>query len=186
MDPALEHDVRLDLAEEVIARGGEVPLKATGFSMGHTIRHGEWIVVRRVAPDLIRPGDIVLHRIPSTFVAHRVIRRWRDGGDLCFLTKGDGHLTPDRPLRGADVVARVLGVRRGGRVVRFDGRWGRLIATLLLWHSLALWGLFRACRPNARIGPSRDSGRNGIRRLLLLPQALLVRLWNRTAHRTRD
>ena len=181
MNPALQRDVNLDLLQEVIARGEEVPLKAFGLSMGHTIRNGEWILVQRADPEHIRAGDVVLYRIPSTFVAHRVIRRWRDHGEIFFQTKGDGHFAPDIPLRGAEVIARVLGVRGATGTTRFDSPRGRVLAKLLLWHSLAVWRLYRVFRPDPRRGtPSRNRIR-WIRRVLLLPQAFLIRLWNRTS-----
>lgn len=191
MNSAPQPDVRLDLVQEVIARGEEVPLKAHGLSMGHTVRDGEWILVQRVAPEQIRVGEIVLYRIPTTFVAHRVIRRWRDHGDLFFQTKGDGHLSCDPPLRGTDVVARVVGVRRGNGVRQRDQREGLALSKLLLWHSLALWYLYRLFRPLMRLTPAgrggpANAGSRWARRLLLMPQALLVRLWNRTTQHAPD
>lgn len=183
MDPALQHDVRFTLVREVIARGQEVPLKTSGLSMGHTVHHGEWILVQQTDPEQIRTGDIVLYQIPATFVAHRVIRRWRDHGECFFLTKGDGHFASDSPLHGTDIIARVLGVRRGERVLRFDSPQGRVLATLLLWHSLAVWRLYRVFNRTPRLSTHPSTSTRWVRRVLFLPQGLLIRLWNRTAHR---
>jgi len=178
MNPTLQHDVSLDLVQEVIARGEEVPLKAFGLSMGHTIHNGEWILVQRADPEQIRAGDIVLYRIPTTFVAHRVIRRWRDHGELFFQTKGDGHFSSDSPpLRGTDVIARVLGA---AGVVRFDSTRGRVLAKLLLWHSLAVGRLYNFFRQTPHPGAPPGNSIRWIRHALLLPQGLLIRLWNRT------
>jgi hypothetical protein len=118
-------------------------------------------------------------------VAHRVIRRWRDHGELFFRTKGDGHFACDSPLRGKDVIARVLGVRRGERVVRFDGQKGRVFSRLLLCHSLAVWYLYLLSGRWTRLIRLRGMGPQGsgirlVRRVVLLPQGLLIRLWNRT------
>ena len=180
MNPVLQRDISFDLVQDVIARGEEVPLKASGLSMGHTIHNGEWILVQRVDPEQIRAGDIVLYRIPATFVAHRVVRRWRDHGELFFQTKGDGHFACDSPLSGTDVIARVLGVRWVAGVVRFDSPWGRVLAKILLWHSLVVWCLYRIFRRMPRLGTRPGNGIRWIRRMLLLPQGFLVRLWKRT------
>jgi hypothetical protein len=183
MDEALQRDICLDLVQEVIARGGEIPIQASGLSMGHTLLSGEWILVQRVDPAHIRTGDIVLYRIPSTFVAHRVIRRWLDRGEPSFLTKGDGLVAPDKPLRGADIIARVIGVRRDSGELRFDTPRGCVLTRLLLWHSLAAWRLARffrpAPRPRSRPGPLR----RGLYALLMLPQDLLGKLWYRDRRR---
>ena len=181
MDPTLQHEISFDLVQDVIARGEEVPLKTSGLSMGHTVHNGEWILVQRTDPKQIRVGDIILYRIPATFVAHRVVRRWRDQGELFFQTKGDGHFACDSPMRGTDVIARVVGVCGVAGVLRFDSLRGRALSKLLLWHSLAIWRLCRIFRQTPRFRHPPGAGSRWVRRILLLPQELLVRLWNRTA-----
>ena len=179
MDPAVDNAVCLDLVQEVIARGGEVPLKAAGLSMGRTLLHGDWVLVRQVAPTDIRTGDIVIQRLPNVFVAHRVIRIWADHDGRYVLTKGDGLVPPDRPLCDKDIVARVHGIRRGSTEVRFDTRRGRLVARLLAWYSMTAWRVARGLRsskPRTRPGPIR----RGFHFVLLLPQALLARLGHRS------
>ena len=149
MDPHLRHVTTMQLVEECLSRQAEIPLKASGLSMGRTIRSGEWIVARRVEPCSVTPGDIVLFRLKDTFVAHRVLRRRRDGEGFRFTTKGDGHLCADAPIAGLDIVAKVMGVRRAGNLCRFDTPMGRLGTALLLASSWAVWSCVVVLRPAA-------------------------------------
>jgi hypothetical protein len=187
MDPTIQRAVCLELVREVLERGEEMPLLAHGLSMGHTVSDGEWVVARRLEPAGVRPGDIVLHPVGTTFVAHRGIRCWQQNGERYVLTKGDGHFAADTPVRAADLAGRVVGIRRGGRVLRLDSRAGRLFSRLLLAHSLAVWRLHRLVRRSrgtqaAPRPPVRRRPR--LRAALLLPQKALVGLWNRLARRS--
>jgi len=84
--------------------------RITGPSMSPTVRHGDRLLVRRVAgPDGVRPGDVVLARFasrPELLVVKRV-RRSVPGG---HWVEGDNRLVTDdsRAYGPAVVVGRVV------------------------------------------------------------------------------
>ena len=94
--------------------------RITGPSMSPTVRHGDRLLVRRVAgPDGVRPGDVVLARFasrPELLVVKRV-RRSVPGG---HWVEGDNRLvTNDSRAYGPAVVV-------GSVVARLWPRPGRL------------------------------------------------------------
>jgi signal peptidase I len=180
MDSDLQRRITPELVKDVIDRGVEVPLKTFGLSMGGTIRSGEWIVVRKTEPDALRPGDIVLYQAKHLFVAHRVVRVWREADAIRIVTKGDGRLECDAPLRGSDILARVVAIRKPGRELRMDSRAGRLLARGQLLYSLFTWRLHRAVRrlPRVRRG-ARGAGARFLVRLVHAPHRLLVTAWQK-------
>ena len=67
--------------------------RVSGPSMSPTVRSGDRLLVRRVVPDAVRPGDVVLARFPSRpdlLVVKRVRRSVPGGhwveGDNPFVT----------------------------------------------------------------------------------------------------
>ena len=169
----------LDLVEEALQPGAEIPLRTSGGSMGATIRGGEWILVRRTAPEDVQCGDIVLFRVKTTFVAHRVIRRRLAYDGLHFITKGDAHLNADSPIKGGDIVATVVGIGRKGTQRRLDSPACRMETAILLFCSRTGWLLNQAVGPLGRCAAARlprpvyDAIRRPARCLLLMPLGAL-------------
>ena len=177
MDEIHRRALYLDMAREVIERGAEVPLKTTGLSMGGTIRSGEWIVVRKVPPDALRRGHVVIYRQGTTFICHRVIRLPLHAGQHTVVTKGDGHFRSDPPVRADEVVARVVAVRKKHHTLRLDRGWGRVFSALLLAHALAVHALHSLLRPTPHTAPRPL--RPPARRLLLWPTEFLTWIWKK-------
>lgn len=87
-----------------------------------------------------RPGDLLVFRQADYLVVHRYLGRARfPDGAPCLRTRGDGRSPFDPPLRRADVLARVVAVRRAGSWLSLGGIRARTFARLIAWHDLA-WG----------------------------------------------
>ena len=82
-------------------------------------------------------GDLLLYRQQDYWVVHRFLG-WLAGkdGDDGLRTRGDGRNALDPRLVAADVLARVVAVRRGGTWRSLDGLPARLYAGLMAWHNL--------------------------------------------------
>jgi hypothetical protein len=81
---------------------------------------GSVVTLRPVGSERVRRGDVVLARTATDgAVLHRVVggtRGARPGGGTVVL-KGDALRAPDPPVPGEDVLARVVGISRGGGAV---------------------------------------------------------------------
>ena len=122
---------RVDLLQSALRARGELDLEAEGDSMRPAIRSGQRITVSLAAPGSLKVGDIVQILSGAETLVHRIVRIGPEG---LLLTKGDGLLIFDAPVRGTEVLGRVTAVE--GRPPRA----GRLLALLsCLQGTLYLW-----------------------------------------------
>lgn len=85
--------------------------RVTGPSMAPTVRSGDRLLVRRLAPgDAVTPGDVVLARFPAR-PDLLVVKRVRHAADGGHWVEGDNPLVTDdsRAFGVAVVVGRVVG-----------------------------------------------------------------------------
>ncbi len=100
-----------------VSEEGRCWIPVNGDSMWPSLRAGDVACVEPLegAP---RAGDVVLARLPTTLVVHRVLRADASG---CVL-RGDNSDGEDPVLAPSRVLGRVRRVRRGGEVLE-AGRW---------------------------------------------------------------
>jgi signal peptidase len=112
-----------------------------GNSMAPLIRAGDLVLVERSLDD-IRPGAVVVFQSGDELITHRVISVGDSESGVWFITKGDNALWPDPPVPAAEIIGRVLSVKRGERQMSLDtALWSagsRLVALImLLWVKTA-------------------------------------------------
>ena len=112
--------------EEALTTGALVRFRAEGTSMYPTIRDGEAITVAAVFTDEIVRGDVLLCRHGERVLAHRVVGVTGRGADRFFELRGDAKAACDAPVGASEVVGKVVGVWRNGRLVPLCGRAARL------------------------------------------------------------
>jgi len=100
--------------------------RADGSSPPGGFRAGDTIVVKLVAPETIRVGDIVTYipgKDPNVYLTHRVVEaldHLQEDKGLFFVTKGDANDADDPPIRGDAVVGiKVLNIPGTGAVLQF-------------------------------------------------------------------
>jgi hypothetical protein len=115
------------LERQRLASGQPLSLTLQGRSMLPLVPPGSRIRVSAVAPDAVRPGDIVVLLGPR-LICHRVLAC--DGQQV--QTRGDNCTTADRAMPLSAVLGRVEAVQRGGEWYKVDTpfwrRVGRLVA----------------------------------------------------------
>ncbi len=143
----LGDDAFVELAAEILSKGGSFQFRAHGASMAPFIRDGDLLTVTPVDAARLEIGDVALMRTQwDRLKAHRVIGKQVRGGVLLLETRGDARLSPDRPVPGDRVLGRVERAQRGGRVYRLDrGTW-RLAARLWMGVFPLRRGLVRLVR----------------------------------------
>jgi len=101
----------LYLAPQVI-RGDIIPLAVLSGSMEPVMRVGDMVVVSKINPEDVTPGDIIVFKDPSgrknVLITHRVIAfEFDEEGKEGFKTKGDAVEDPDQfVVKQEDVVGK--------------------------------------------------------------------------------
>jgi signal peptidase I len=121
----LDDDAFVELAGEILRQGGSFQFRAHGSSMAPFVRDGDLLTVEPAGAAALEIGDVALYRTrQGRIVAHRLVGRAMQGGELLLETRGDARLASDRPAPRDCVLGRVVRVRRGDRVYRLDrGPW---------------------------------------------------------------
>ena len=73
--PQSRSSVLHELTEQMLAEGYAVELKVTGASMTPFVCTDDLLTLERLAGEQAQVGDIVIWRVGSKVVIHRVIRR---------------------------------------------------------------------------------------------------------------
>jgi hypothetical protein len=100
----------LSLPLEVLSKTGCVRLGVFGYSMLPTIWPGDVLTIQAKSIDQIRIGDVVLLVRNNRFFVHRVLRSGRTSHVL--ITRGDAMPNDDGPLRGEELLGKVVSVSR--------------------------------------------------------------------------
>lgn len=181
-EPAPPSFPRDDLTLLLLAEGREVLVATAGLSMGHTIRSGEAVVIRKVPAERIRFGDIVIFRRKDAWVCHRVLRRRRDGAETVFRTKGDPMASFDDPVPYPDVLGKVVRIKWPEGDFSTETPAGRLVNRTAGLLSLAAGALYRIF-PFKGIATrwSRGGATWRIYRLMSFPSRILRSLAQRRA-----
>jgi hypothetical protein len=106
----------LDLVRNELSEGGSVKIKARGNSMRPLIQgNRDELVLCKPNEDSFKKGSIVLARLQEEhMVAHRIAVT--DGNTL--VLRGDGNIAARETVKPKDVVAEVIAVVRGRKIIR--------------------------------------------------------------------
>lgn len=110
---------------------GQVFLRVYGISMLPWVRPGDIAILRKVSPEDIRCGDIVLFRRDNRFFVHRKVERFTWSGQNFIVTKGDANPHADGVIAMSEILARVERIYRGGRRIEFDSPGKRALGALI-------------------------------------------------------
>lgn len=128
-EPA-SRDAMLDAALELLGeRAGRAVFEVRGRSMRPGLRDGDAVLVL-LNDRRLRPGDLAVFRLGADTVVHRCVAV--EGERLQF--RGDGREDLDPPVAVADVLGRVVAVRRAGDWLGVEGAAARLYGRAVALH----------------------------------------------------
>lgn len=107
MPHLVDNDILLPEIGRLLSEGREVRFTPTGVSMRPWIEGGTDSVVLHRVDTHIRAGQIVLCKVGSRFVLHRL---WQVHPDGTLTLRGDGNLTGEEHCRREDVMGRVVAI----------------------------------------------------------------------------
>ncbi len=116
--PAFEH--LLPLLRQGLAEGKETAVFLSSHSMSPLFWAGDQILLAAATPEQLALGDIITLAEANGLVTHRY---WGKTGAGELLTRGDRAMTDDPAWPIEALVGRVVGRKRGSRVLHFG--WGR-------------------------------------------------------------
>lgn len=130
----MEKRINLSLVEECLLKGVVVTLYPRGMSMEPFIKDNEKILVRRIIPEKLNVGDVVVF-YPEVetdlFRVHRIIKHYRVGKVDSFLIKGDACFLEDGIVEISRIVGKVVSVIKGRKVLSLEKKQMRLFNYLL-------------------------------------------------------
>lgn len=134
--------------KQMMSKKGYIDVPSHGFSMYPLIRTGYVCRFVPAEPGELKKGDIVLFAAPNrTMVGHRYYGTRTIGTERFYLFKGDSNPSFDPPIRGDQVMGRMVWIRKPGRTRRTDSiamkAWAALLvrfpsATKLVHYMLRL------------------------------------------------
>jgi signal peptidase I len=124
---------------------GQVFLRVYGTSMLPWVRPGDVAILRKISPDEIRRGDIVLFRRENRIFVHRKVERFTWNERVFLVTKGDANPHADGIIVPSEILGRVERIYRGSRRIEFHSREKRALGVLIarvssrtrFWFALA-------------------------------------------------
>jgi signal peptidase I len=126
----------IEVCDGLLSRHHVVRFTAEGWSMYPAIRDGEIVEVAAIDPRRIRRGDVLLCRLGSGTVAHRVVRLERKAnGVSAIVLRGDAAFAPDAPLSACDILGKVIATTRGGVRRPLDTMTARIVG----WIAARAW-----------------------------------------------
>ena len=129
-----------DACEGLLAQGCTARFRAEGWSMYPAIPPGSVVDVVPVRAEDIRLGDVLLCRVATAAVAHRVVRIQGAAASMRIVVRGDASFGCDAAVGPRDIQGKVIAVSRNGVRRRIDTPAARLMGLLVA----RLWRIKRA------------------------------------------
>jgi len=125
-------EIQIDLVMTTLHQFGEVRLTAGGCSMIPFICPGDLLTVCALPLSRAEVGDIVLSSREGRFCVHRLLRRWSQGDQSYFQTKGDALRQRDPVASAAQLLGRVTAIERHGKQIDSHvSTWNSCLAALI-------------------------------------------------------
>ena len=123
-----QNTLLVEMIQEGLHSNGWARFRVVSNSMLPLIRKDDWVRAVGVTPkDRMHFGDIILYRRNKDIIIHRVIRN----GTSRVTTKGDRCLIADAPVLRTDVLARVMQLEHGSRMIDLQTRRWKIVNFIL-------------------------------------------------------
>jgi hypothetical protein len=125
---------------ETIQKKGWAFLRVSGKSMFPWIRPDDLVFLRRVRPDDVARGDVIVFEKSGTLCVHRVLSLQSGAAGesaVAFITKGDATTDADDAVSSAEFHGKVEFVYRRNREIRIATGWRKYFGKFLAFMSPA-------------------------------------------------
>jgi signal peptidase I len=118
-----------ELQEDNFHRSGLGWFKVVSGSMYPVIEINDRVLVKKIAIDTVKSGDIILFKIDGKFIVHRIIKIMKKDGSTVILQKGDAKSYPSMIFLES-IVGKVISIEKRNRIIELDSLQGKCINIL--------------------------------------------------------
>lgn len=106
----------LNIANDLLKEGKQLMIEARGYSMYPTIKPGETVYIKacNIEED-VAPGNIIAWKNGNDIILHRVVSIYGSDHNTFFITRGDGSLNNDSPIKFNQIVGKAIRIDSGGK-----------------------------------------------------------------------
>lgn len=116
----------LAFCEDMLSSAYDLRISIAGASMSPSFRSGDIVIIKSANAAEVAIGDIIVCRSADGMIAHRLIRKYKNNGNMVLVTKGNSLPNFDNPVFPEDVLGKVVAIERGKRKINLDNPLGRL------------------------------------------------------------
>lgn len=137
MDEQRIEEVLCDISLDALSQEHkDVYFNILSNGMRYVLTTRDKILVRKVEPASIRPGQLIVYKRPdNNYTVHRVMCTYRDGGQVVFIAKPDAYPAIDPPVEADRVIGVVIAIRKPRFYIRLDTFSGRCVECALYHFS---------------------------------------------------
>lgn len=110
----------------------EFLIQTSGYSMWPFLKPREKILVKAIAGEDLACGDVILYKDRGRLVCHRLIRKLQTARGLSFLVRGDNAVYASEKTLDDELLGKVVGIVRGGRIINLECRRRRFINRIII------------------------------------------------------
>ncbi|MCM8774079.1 MAG: signal peptidase I [Candidatus Omnitrophica bacterium] len=92
-----------------------------GFSMWPFIKEGKKLIIKKILPQELKIGDIVLYKRDDNLVCHRLVRKSNKCNKYIFYLRGDNSYSQPELISEEMVLGKAIGVIEHNRIYSLLG-----------------------------------------------------------------
>ncbi len=102
-------NLNISLSLQLLSEGKSAIIRAVGMSMFPWILPKESLIISPIKDKDLKVGDIIIFTSNNKLIAHRLLKI--DKKNNIYVTRGDGNLTSDSPIKHDDIIGIISEVR---------------------------------------------------------------------------
>ena len=106
--------------------------KTTGFSMWPFLKEGERLIIKKVPPETLNVGDLILYKANNQTICHRLVRKVSHREEQLLYARGDNSKSLPELITKQTFLGKAIGIIRNGKTVNFTTKRRRFINRLIV------------------------------------------------------
>ncbi|MFH1245546.1 MAG: nucleotidyltransferase family protein, partial [Candidatus Omnitrophota bacterium] len=103
-----------------------------GWSMWPFLKPGTKLIFKKIAPERLKIGDIILYHQDNQTICHRLVRKIYSE-ELSLYVRGDNSTSPAESVRDERIIGKAIGIIKEGRICSLTGTKQHLVNRCIVW-----------------------------------------------------